>query len=215
MREMAHAMIDVSVIIPVYNTEKNIEQCVRSVMNQTLESIEIICVDDGSTDGSRAILERLAKEDARIAVIAQENAGAGAARNRGLQLARGRYLSFLDADDFFEPDMLEAALAAADSCGAEVAVFGKNLGALVAAGVPHERQADAIGQKRRGGGADVRQIGCGRDEIPVGAPVLDGQGPKDVGKLRDGDVASLAAPAPRRVLAVDASHRASREEDGP
>lgn len=121
---MAEAMIDVSVIIPVYNTEKNLEQCVRSVMGQTLSAIEIICVDDGSTDGSRAILERLAGEDARITVIAQENAGAGAARNRGMDRAKGRYLSFLDADDFFEPDMLEAALEKAKAQEAQVIVFG-------------------------------------------------------------------------------------------
>lgn len=121
---MAEAMIEVSVIIPVYNTEKNLEQCVRSVMGQTLSAIEIICVDDGSTDGSRAILERLAGEDARITVIAQENAGAGAARNRGMDRAKGRYLSFLDADDFFEPDMLEAALEKAKAQDAQVIVFG-------------------------------------------------------------------------------------------
>ena len=121
---MAEAMIEVSVIIPVYNTEKNLEQCVRSVMGQTLSTIEIICVDDGSTDGSKAILERLAGEDARITVIAQENAGAGAARNRGMDRAKGRYLSFLDADDFFEPDMLEAALEKAKAQDAQVIVFG-------------------------------------------------------------------------------------------
>lgn len=116
-------MTDVSVIIPVYNTEKNIEQCVRSVMNQTLRSIEIICVDDGSTDGSLDILRRLAEEDKRISVITQKNAGAGTARNKGLAQAQGRYLSFLDADDFFEPDMLEAAYTQARKDDAELVLF--------------------------------------------------------------------------------------------
>lgn len=117
-------MIDVSVIIPVYNTEENIEQCVRSVMAQTLRNIEIICVDDGSTDGSQAILERLAAQDPRITLIRQENAGAGAARNNGLARAKGQYLSFLDADDFFEPDMLEAAYDKASEDRAQIVVFG-------------------------------------------------------------------------------------------
>lgn len=116
-------MIDVSVIIAVYNAEKNLEQCVRSVMNQTLESIEILCVNDGSTDGSGEILARLAQEDPRIRVIMQLNGGAGAARNHGLDLAQGTYLSFLDADDFFEPDMLEKALRRAQADQAEITVF--------------------------------------------------------------------------------------------
>lgn len=118
--------IDVSVIIPVYNGERHIAQCVRSVTAQTLESIEIILVDDGSTDGTAKILAQLAEEDARIRVIAQENAGAGAARNRGLDSARGEYLSFLDADDFFEPDMLAAALDAARRDGAQIVIFGSD-----------------------------------------------------------------------------------------
>lgn len=113
----------VSVIIPVYNAQAHLEQCVRSVMNQTLKEIEIICVDDGSKDDSLAILRRLAQEDARILVMAQENAGAGAARNRGLDAAKGRYLSFLDADDFFEPDMLETAYRKAEQEQAQVLVF--------------------------------------------------------------------------------------------
>ena len=99
----------VSVIIPVYNMENYIAQCLDSVINQTLREIEIICVDDGSTDGTPEILRNFAAKDDRIHIITQDNRGAGAARNRGLETARGEALSFLDADDFFEPEMLETA----------------------------------------------------------------------------------------------------------
>ena len=99
----------VSVILPVYNVEKYLEQCLDSIINQSLKEIEIICVDDGSTDSSLEILKRYEKADARIKVISQKNGGAGAARNTGMEVAEGEYYSFLDSDDFFEPDMLEAA----------------------------------------------------------------------------------------------------------
>ena len=113
----------VSVIIPVYNTEDYLEQCLSSVCTQTLENIEIICVDDGSSDSSLQILEEYAAKDSRVTIIKQKNAGAGAARNHGLSRARGKYLSFLDADDFFEPDMLEAAYKKAEEDSADFVVF--------------------------------------------------------------------------------------------
>ena len=97
----------VSVIIPVYNVEPYLHQCLDSVINQTLKEIEIICVDDGSTDASLDILKEYAAKDDRIKVITQKNLYAGVARNTGLKIAKGRYLSFLDSDDFFELDMLE------------------------------------------------------------------------------------------------------------
>lgn len=97
----------VSVIIPVYNAEKYLEQCVNSVRSQTLRDIEIICVDDGSTDRSLEILHRLAAEDDRIQVLQQKNQYAGVARNNGMTAATGEYYMFLDADDFFEPELLE------------------------------------------------------------------------------------------------------------
>lgn len=101
------ADIKVSVIIPVYNVEKYLRQNLESVQKQTLKDIEIICVDDGSTDSSCKIAEEFAAADSRFVVIKQQNGGAGAARNNGLRHAKGKYLSFLDSDDFFEPDMLE------------------------------------------------------------------------------------------------------------
>lgn len=93
-------MAKVSVIIPVYNVEPYLKQCMDSVVGQTLKDIEIICVDDGSTDGSLDILKEYATEDSRIQIIEQKNAGAGAARNNGMRHATGKYLSFLDSDDF-------------------------------------------------------------------------------------------------------------------
>jgi glycosyltransferase involved in cell wall biosynthesis len=99
--------IKVSVIIPVYNEETYLVQCLQSILEQSLKNIEIICVDDGSSDRSVELIEKFQKKDSRIRLIRQKNAGGGAARNRGALAARGEYLSFLDADDYFEPTMLE------------------------------------------------------------------------------------------------------------
>ena len=100
-------MPKVSVIIPVYNVEKYLRQCLDSVINQTLTDIEIICVDDGSTDSSLAILEEYASKDDRIKILKQQNAGAGVARNNGIKVATGEYLHFLDSDDWIENDTYE------------------------------------------------------------------------------------------------------------
>ena len=98
----------VSVIIPVYNAEKYLRQCLDSVINQSLREIEIICVDDGSTDGSIELLEAYASDDFRIHVIKnEENLHAGPSRNRGLKYARGDYILFLDADDWLVDNNLE------------------------------------------------------------------------------------------------------------
>lgn len=118
------AACKVSVIIPVYQAQKYLRQCLDSVVGQTLKETEIICVDDGSFDDSPKILSEYAAKDERVRVIRQENKGAGAARNRGLLEASGEYLSFLDADDFFEPDMLERAYERAKEGRAKVVVFG-------------------------------------------------------------------------------------------
>jgi glycosyltransferase involved in cell wall biosynthesis len=90
----------VSVIIPVYNTEKYLRQCLDSVVNQTLKDIEIICINDGSTDKSLTILRDYASKDNRIVVINNTNEGAGASRNKGLEISNGTYLVFWDSDDF-------------------------------------------------------------------------------------------------------------------
>lgn len=114
----------VSVIVPVHNTEKYLEQCLSSILGQTLEDIEVICVNDNSTDGSAEILERFSKEDRRLRVLQSPSLGAGGARNIGLASAQGEYLSFLDADDFFEPDMLESAVAKAEEDQSDIVVYG-------------------------------------------------------------------------------------------
>lgn len=92
-------MLKVSVIIPVYNVEAYLRQCLDSVVNQTLREIEIICVDDGSTDESVAILNEYVSKDCRIKILTQVNSGQGAARNSGLAVAQGKYVYFMDADD--------------------------------------------------------------------------------------------------------------------
>lgn len=97
----------VSIIIPVYNAEEYLEKSLDSVINQTLTNIEIILIDDGSTDGSLAILRKYASIDSRIKLLHEENKGAGAARNYGMKYATGEYLSFLDCDDIVEKNMIE------------------------------------------------------------------------------------------------------------
>lgn len=113
----------VSVIIPVYNVEAYLRECLDSVINQTLKEIEIICVDDGSTDSSLEILKEYAKKDNRISVLTQENLHAGVARNAGLAVAKGEYLSFLDSDDFFELDMLKETYNKVKSDSTDVCIF--------------------------------------------------------------------------------------------
>lgn len=97
----------ISVIIPVYNTEKHISKCIESVCNQTYQNLEIICIDDGSTDYSGEIVENYSKTDSRIIVVHQENKGESNARNKGLSLAKGQYIAFVDCDDWIESDMYE------------------------------------------------------------------------------------------------------------
>lgn len=116
----------VSVVIPVYNAEPYLRACLNSVVNQTLREIEIICVDDGSTDGSLAILREYEAADKRVKVLTQQNLYAGVARNNGMAAACGEYVIFLDSDDFFEPDMLKAALLCAQKNRAEIVIFGYN-----------------------------------------------------------------------------------------
>lgn len=97
----------VSIIIPVYNTEEFVEEAVRSIMNQTLRDIEIIIINDGSTDNSLSIIERLANEDNRILIHSQNNQGLSITRNNGMGFANGKYLYFMDSDDYLEPEALE------------------------------------------------------------------------------------------------------------
>lgn len=100
-------MIKISVIIPVYNVENYLKECLDSVCKQTLTDIEIICIDDGSTDNSLDILKEYASKDSRIKIITKENGGQATARNLGIKEAQGEYVAFVDSDDFIESDMFE------------------------------------------------------------------------------------------------------------
>ncbi|MDO4583385.1 MAG: glycosyltransferase family 2 protein [Planctomycetia bacterium] len=113
----------VSIIIPVYNVEKYLRQCLDSARNQTMREIEILCVNDGSTDSSGAILDEYATVDSRFVVIHQENAGQSAARNRGLELAQGEYVAFLDSDDWYDLTLCEKVYARAKESQADMTLF--------------------------------------------------------------------------------------------
>nr|WP_272885265.1 glycosyltransferase family 2 protein [Corynebacterium phoceense] len=114
----------VSIIVPAYNVAEYIESCLNSLLAQTHEEIEVVVVDDGSTDQTAAVCAAVARRDARVRVIAQPNAGVSAARNRGVQEARGKYVCFVDSDDAAHPDMVARLLAALSTADAEIACAG-------------------------------------------------------------------------------------------
>lgn len=114
--------VKVSVIMPFHNGAEYIDETMKAVLGQTLKEIEIICVDDESTDRTVMLLQEYAKKDDRITVLQQKKANAGVARNLGMQNAVGEYLLFLDSDDLFEKDMLEKMYAACKVCNADVCV---------------------------------------------------------------------------------------------
>lgn len=97
----------ISVIIPVYNSAAYLESCIDSILRQTYTGLEIICVNDGSTDESLQVLYELSQRDPRVRILSQDNAGVASARNAGLEIARGEYIAFADSDDALEPDMYE------------------------------------------------------------------------------------------------------------
>lgn len=111
----------ISVIIPVYNTKQYLQSCLDSILVQTYADLEILFIDDGSTDGSAELLDAFAEGDSRIRVIHQENGGVCAARNRGIQEARGDYLSFIDSDDTLEPDMYQTLMGLVRDHGVDIA----------------------------------------------------------------------------------------------
>ena len=113
--------IKISVVVPVYNVEKYLEQCLNSIINQTFKDIEIICINDGSKDNSLKIIEEFAAKDKRIRIINKENEGISAARNQGMGLAQGEYISFIDSDDWIEENYLEALYTAAKKYDSDIA----------------------------------------------------------------------------------------------
>lgn len=118
--------VKISIIIPVYNVEKYLHECLDSIINQTFTDIEIICVDDGSTDKSSEILEEYEQKDKRFTVISQPNKGVSAARNRGMQQAKGKYIMFVDSDDWLAHNACEQAYKAATGNDCDMLLFSHN-----------------------------------------------------------------------------------------
>lgn len=117
--------VKVSVIVPVYNVESYLAECLNSILGQTLHDLEVICVNDGSTDGSLEILHRYEKKDMRVRIINQCNAGAGAARNNGVMLAKGEYIGFVDSDDTLFSTMYEELYEKAILTNADMVITGE------------------------------------------------------------------------------------------
>ena len=114
----------ISVIVPVYKVEPYLDQCVRSIVEQTYTDLEIILVDDGSPDDCPAMCDAWAEKDSRIKVIHKQNGGLSDARNAGMDIASGEYIGFVDSDDWLEPDILESALSQIERESADIAAFG-------------------------------------------------------------------------------------------
>lgn len=131
----------VTVVIPIYNTEPYIDRCIESVIRQTYRLLEILLVDDGSTDNCPRICEDYATRDPRIRVIHKKNEGLGMARNTGIDQATGAYICFFDSDDYVEPDTIEVCVAVAVEQQADEVIFGYSdvtaSGATVRTHIPH------------------------------------------------------------------------------
>lgn len=132
-------MNTISVIVPIYNVEKYLQRCIESLIHQTYSALQIILVNDGATDHSLAIAEQYAAQDQRIEVYSQPNQGLSAARNTGIQHAVGKYLSFVDADDYLARDFYDTLISAIGDC--DYVQFGyrrvTNLGTILLKKVPH------------------------------------------------------------------------------
>ena len=114
----------ISVIVPIYNSEKHLNKCVDSILNQTYKDLEIILIDDGSTDNSPKICDEYAKNDNRIKVIHKENGGLSSARNAGLKIATGEYITFVDSDDYIDVTMYEKMHASIKKPNADICMCG-------------------------------------------------------------------------------------------
>ena len=114
----------VSIIVPVYNTERFLNRCIDSVLAQTYSDWELLLVDDGSTDSSGSICDEYATQDSRIRVFHKENGGVSSARNLGLDYARGEWITFVDSDDYIAPDMIEKLYETQKRNNADITVCG-------------------------------------------------------------------------------------------
>ena len=115
-------MPKISIIVPFYNTEKYIERCLTSLVNQTVSDIEIVCINDGSNDNSLEIVKTFANKDLRIKILEQENLKQGAARNNGTKIAVGEYIGFVDSDDWVDLDYFEKLYNAAKKYNSDIAL---------------------------------------------------------------------------------------------
>lgn len=116
----------ISVIVPVYNIKEYLPRCVSSILKQTYKNLEIILVDDGSTDGTAKLCDELAQQDGRIVVFHKENGGSSSARNLGIEKAHGRYLGFVDSDDYISPEMYERLLKGICENDVQIAQIGRD-----------------------------------------------------------------------------------------
>lgn len=136
--------VKVSVVVPVYNAEKYLKTCVDSIRNQTHKNLEIILVDDGAKDRSPQICDELQKTDARVIVIHKENEGAGKSRNKGISVATGKYILFIDSDDCVKPTLVEKCVRAAKGSDAAIVMFGvediNELGNTIGKNIPYSDQ---------------------------------------------------------------------------
>ena len=114
----------ISVIVPVYNTEKYLDRCIKSLLNQSIADVDIVLVDDGSTDSSPAICDSYAKDHECVQVIHKQNAGQGLARNDGIKVARGKYIAFLDSDDYYDCDACKRLVHVMEDTGADICSYG-------------------------------------------------------------------------------------------
>jgi len=121
---MVNSSVQFSIIIPIYNAEKYLVRCIQSILDQTYQNFELILVNDGSQDNSLSISERYAKKDDRIKVVSQKNQGVSSARNRGIELAKAEYVTFIDSDDFIASDYLKIFSSDAEIHNADIMISG-------------------------------------------------------------------------------------------
>ena len=121
-------MPKVSVIVPAFNAAPYLPECLDSILAQTADDLEVICIDDGSTDGTPQILAEYALRDGRLGWVSQENRGLSESRNRGIDLSSGKYLLFCDADDMLKPDAVRALVEKAERDRLDVLFFGAAFG---------------------------------------------------------------------------------------
>ena len=114
----------ISVIVPIYNVEQYLKKCIESIISSTYANLEIILVDDGSTDGSGKICDEFQAKDKRIRVVHKKNGGLSDARNVGLEIARGEFVSFIDSDDYIDSEMFEEVLTQFDK-NTDIVIYGR------------------------------------------------------------------------------------------